>query len=59
MVVSAVTDDGWPAEIEARFVASLDDPRWLWMTEEPGQLVPWTPPDVGGETVVRGMLWGR
>jgi len=59
VVVAEVTDDGWPLEIEARFPASLEDPRWLWMTEEPGQLVPWVPPAVGEQTVVRGMLWGR
>ena len=48
--VTALTDDGRPAEAAFRFHIPLEDPSLLWLKWEGGSFVSFTPPSVG-ETV--------
>jgi hypothetical protein len=48
--VTALTDDGRPAEAVFRFTMPLEDPSLRWLVWEDGEFVHWTPPDIG-ETV--------
>ncbi len=47
VTVSRVTEDGRPAEVEARFARPLEDPEYLWLSWEGGGYAPFTPPAVG------------
>lgn len=45
--VTALTDDGRPAEATFRFAVPLEDPSLRWVRCEQGAYVPFTPPAVG------------
>ena len=55
--VTALTEDGWPAEAVFRFDRDLEDPalRWLrWATDNGhGRFVTAVPPSIGGTALVR------
>ena len=47
-----VMPDGRPAEIEARFDRSIDDPTLHWAAWHRGGFASWTPPPVGARVVL-------
>ena len=63
--VLSLTDDGRPARVEFRFDAPLEDSSLRWLRFEKGRFVPWQPPAIGEEVVLRpdwpsyGELAGR
>ena len=48
--VTALTADGRPAEIAARFTKPLEDRSLRWVEWRDGGYQPWTPPPVGAAT---------
>lgn len=48
--VTALTDDGRPAEATCRFAVPLEDPSLRWLRWKDGAFIPFVPPGVG-ETV--------
>lgn len=57
VTVREVTADGRPRVVDARFVAPLEDPRWIWTVDGLGELEAWTPPGVGSGATAGGMPW--
>lgn len=53
--VTALTSDGRPAEILARFSRPLDDPRYLLLYWEAGRFRAFTPPAIGASTSLPGV----
>jgi hypothetical protein len=51
--VTALTTDGRPAAIEARFAEILESPAYAWIVYEGGRYQAWTPPAVGETTRTR------
>lgn len=51
-IVRSVNDSDEPTEVEFRFGAPLEDPRFVWRTWKSYGFVPFTPPPVGGTALV-------
>lgn len=51
-VVTALTADGRPAEVEVRFAEPLESPRFLWRQWGTHEYVPFTPPAIGRTATV-------
>lgn len=56
--VTAVTQDGRPAEATFRFAVPLEDPSLRWVVWQNGGFVPFNPPRVGQKVVVSGAELG-
>jgi len=54
--ITALTDDGRPAEATFRFRVPLDDPSLRWFAARKGRYAPWTPPAVGATVRVEPPL---
>jgi hypothetical protein len=52
IAVRAITADGRPAGVEHRFAVRLEDPSLRWLVWQRGAYRPFTPPPVGGATVL-------
>jgi hypothetical protein len=52
ILVVDVMPDGRPAEIQARFDRSLDDPSLHWAAWHRAGFAPWTPPPLGARVVL-------
>lgn len=50
--ITALTDDGRPAEATFRFARPLEDPGYRWLTQTGSGCAPFTPPRVGQSVVV-------
>jgi hypothetical protein len=50
--VTALTDDGRPAEVSFRFAVPLEDHSLHWLTWADGDFVPSVPPPVGASSVI-------
>ena len=66
--VTALTEDGWPAEAVFQFAVTLEDPSLIWLQFKHGELVPFTPPAIGEtielpagvpEFLTKLAAWGR
>ncbi|HET8939446.1 MAG TPA: hypothetical protein VFN67_38635 [Polyangiales bacterium] len=45
--VLEVDERGAPLRVRFEFIASLDDPRWLWLRLDGAHALPWVPPRIG------------
>ena len=54
--VTALTDDGRPAEVAFRFAADLEDASWIFLQWQKGRYVAWDLPAVGARTSLAS-LW--
>jgi len=52
--ITAVTDDGRPAEAAFAFAADLENPSYRWMQWKDGEYVPFVPPAVGETMALPG-----
>lgn len=57
--VTALTNDGRPAEATFRFAAPLEDPSFRWLRGELDRYVPFTPPAVGDTVRLRPTMAKR
>lgn len=51
--VLKITEDGRPQKVAFRFEAPLEDSSLRWLRSQAGEYVPWTPPPVGQEVILK------